>query len=93
MALIPCPECNRQVSEMAPQCPGCGYPVATAVGTQKPKPSGGNGSPIATAPDERPSESSGSVHKTFGGWGPFIACSLVLVGIIVLVIKVLMESQ
>ena len=25
MALINCPECGRQVSDSAPQCPGCGY--------------------------------------------------------------------
>lgn len=28
MALVPCPECGRQVSEAAPACPGCGFPVA-----------------------------------------------------------------
>lgn len=28
--LIPCPVCNRQVSEQAPACPGCGTPIATA---------------------------------------------------------------
>jgi DNA-directed RNA polymerase subunit RPC12/RpoP len=29
MALISCPECNKQVSEKAPQCPHCGSPIAT----------------------------------------------------------------
>lgn len=29
MALIPCPACERQISEMAPACPGCGHPVAS----------------------------------------------------------------
>lgn len=28
MALIPCPECGRDVSTMAPACPGCGVPLA-----------------------------------------------------------------
>jgi len=27
MALIHCPECNREVSDQAPVCPGCGYPL------------------------------------------------------------------
>lgn len=26
MALIRCPECQREVSDKAPVCPGCGYP-------------------------------------------------------------------
>lgn len=28
MALIPCPACDKQISEMAPACPGCGHPAA-----------------------------------------------------------------
>ena len=27
MALINCPECNRQVSDKAESCPNCGYPL------------------------------------------------------------------
>ena len=27
MALIRCPECNREISEQAAACPGCGYPL------------------------------------------------------------------
>ena len=27
MALINCPDCNRQVSDKAPACNGCGYPI------------------------------------------------------------------
>ena len=27
MALIDCPECGRQVSEKAPMCLGCGFPI------------------------------------------------------------------
>ncbi len=44
MALVSCPECNRHVSEKAPQCPHCGCPISTATGPQKSKSSGG-GSP------------------------------------------------
>lgn len=35
MALIKCPECNRQVSEIAEYCPQCGAPVAKIVMAQK----------------------------------------------------------
>ena len=35
MALINCPECGRQVSEIAPTCPGCGYPVAEKLQIEK----------------------------------------------------------
>ncbi len=27
MALIPCPECRERVSDRAPTCPRCGYPI------------------------------------------------------------------
>ncbi len=27
MALIRCPECNREISDQAAACPGCGYPL------------------------------------------------------------------
>jgi hypothetical protein len=39
MALIECGECNRQVSDKAPACPGCGAPIASAKAP----------SPVATA--------------------------------------------
>jgi hypothetical protein len=41
MALIPCPECGRQISTLASSCPGCGCPVA-AVATATP--------PVTAAP-------------------------------------------
>jgi len=31
MALIECPECEREVSSAAVSCPKCGYPIADAV--------------------------------------------------------------
>ncbi|HTI70347.1 MAG TPA: PH domain-containing protein [Candidatus Limnocylindria bacterium] len=33
MALIICPECNRQVSSVAVSCPNCGFPVAEKAGS------------------------------------------------------------
>ena len=27
MALVSCPECRREISDQAPACPGCGYPL------------------------------------------------------------------
>ena len=30
MALIPCPACAHQVSAVAPTCPNCGHPIASA---------------------------------------------------------------
>jgi hypothetical protein len=30
MALVNCPDCNKQVSANAPTCPGCGAPIAAA---------------------------------------------------------------
>lgn len=29
MALITCPECGKQISDRAPQCPKCGYPMVS----------------------------------------------------------------
>lgn len=31
MALISCPDCNKEVSDSAPACPGCGAPIASKV--------------------------------------------------------------
>lgn len=28
MALIKCPECNKEISDKATACPNCGYPIA-----------------------------------------------------------------
>jgi len=30
MALINCPDCNQEVSDIAPTCPKCGRPLKTA---------------------------------------------------------------
>ncbi len=31
MALIPCPECDHPVSDLAWACPNCGFPVAAGI--------------------------------------------------------------
>jgi len=31
MALIPCPECGREISTLAVACPGCGCPQDTTI--------------------------------------------------------------
>ncbi len=33
MALIPCPECRREVSTQAEACPACGFPIADRTGS------------------------------------------------------------
>lgn len=36
MALINCPECDREVSDKAPTCPGCGVPIAARFAEAEP---------------------------------------------------------
>ena len=31
MALIKCPECGKEISDQAPACPNCGYPMQSPV--------------------------------------------------------------
>lgn len=53
MALITCPECGKQVSDRAPQCPNCGLPLqqaAQAGGTPPPPPVAGMAQPSNTMP-------------------------------------------
>ena len=38
MALVRCPDCNRDVSDAAPACPGCGRPMVASAPAQPPKP-------------------------------------------------------
>jgi len=38
MALVACPECNREVSTEAKACPACGYPLAERIETEVPSP-------------------------------------------------------
>lgn len=37
MAMIPCPECQQPVSELAPSCPNCGRPIAPPVPAAPPQ--------------------------------------------------------
>lgn len=32
MSIINCPECNKKISDQAPTCPECGYPMAANQG-------------------------------------------------------------
>lgn len=41
MALISCPECGKQISDKAPNCPNCGYPI-NAVAAQNNNPQENN---------------------------------------------------
>lgn len=45
MALIPCPECKREVSDRAAACPHCGVAIASGAAPGSPAPSGGTSSP------------------------------------------------
>jgi len=38
MPLIKCPDCGRDVSDLAPACPNCGRPIASEVSTGKNRP-------------------------------------------------------
>lgn len=38
MALIPCPECKADVSDVAASCPKCGYPLTEAEPDDPPRP-------------------------------------------------------
>lgn len=35
MALITCPECNREISDKARKCPGCGIPLTAIIAPLK----------------------------------------------------------
>ena len=49
MALIICPECGRQVSDLATQCPNCGRPLKPSA-TPTPPPIPGSGAPSNPLP-------------------------------------------
>jgi hypothetical protein len=36
MALISCPACDKQISQMASACPSCGHPAASAHPVERP---------------------------------------------------------
>ncbi len=45
MALIPCPECGRPVSDQAAACPGCGCPLRTSAEGARPLPGAAGADP------------------------------------------------
>ena len=53
MALIPCPECSRQISDKAAFCPQCGYPMNPAPRANVPRPVPG-ARPASPAPEPAP---------------------------------------
>lgn len=68
MALITCPDCNREVSSSAASCPGCGYPVAQAIAT------GGQSAVLPTTTIEQTSKRWKSIKLT--------AAFLVVIGLL-----------
>jgi hypothetical protein len=86
IAMIVCPHCNRRLREEPSPCPPfgcpyCGYYIYNVVpGEQTPNPSGGRGSPVATATVEQPPESRGWLRKTVDlcvgiiGWTFIVVC-------------------
>ncbi|CAN7296705.1 hypothetical protein [Acidovorax sp. Leaf78] len=75
MALITCPDCNRQVSSLAVACPGCGYPIASAHGELGP----GGQKPLSALQSP---QVWGRVTGVVGAWlvAPWIARMLAVVG-------------
>lgn len=47
MPLITCPDCGRDVSDLAPTCPQCGRPLAAGAGAVPVDPRGSGGNAIA----------------------------------------------
>ena len=81
MALIPCPECGREVSSAAPACPACGYPLHA-----------GSATPASPAPPAEPQSALQSPHlwgrvaMVLGAWlvTPWIAKLIVALAVCVL---------
>jgi hypothetical protein len=80
MALISCPECNKQVSEKAPQCPHCGVPIATVTGKQEPKP-GDGGSSSRVQKSFRLTKPTGGIGKAIGGLLSVVVAFVAVIGI------------
>ena len=36
MAIINCPDCNKEISNQAQNCPNCGYPISGSSNSQSP---------------------------------------------------------
>ena len=50
MALIKCPECGKEISDLAPICPNCGFPIASTPTDQNAAPVG-NETPAVPYPE------------------------------------------
>jgi hypothetical protein len=75
VALIPCPECEKQVSTVADACPNCGYPVARKLAER-----GESTGSASTQPTTAPPETKASAVVTepakpaaqYANWPPTI---------------------
>ena len=75
MALIQCPECSKEVSSAAPQCPGCGYPIS-----QPPPPSACPTAIVCPATiGEIPSQTHIVVHQAPRGFKGLVKSSWILI--------------
>ncbi|KAA0214979.1 MAG: hypothetical protein EDM82_08530 [Cyanobacteria bacterium CYA] len=88
MALIACPECSRDISEKAAQCPNCGCPAAAATTTQK-------GTPGVQALNDKGGTSGSTGDKSFQltkptrGFGrEFLVGVLTIVSVVVLLLGI-----
>lgn len=54
MALTNCPECNKQISDVAPNCPNCGFPLRKQNFEIKPTPQNQNNNPNYTRQNTPP---------------------------------------
>jgi len=59
MALIDCPECGAKISERAPTCPQCGFPIATESSDL----STASAEPMAEAKDADPTPAAASATE------------------------------
>jgi hypothetical protein len=79
MALITCPECSKQISSAATQCPSCGYPL--------PKPSEPSPNVVASAPivTKPPLETHVVIHRAVQDWRGLAKTSWILIAVACLV--------
>jgi hypothetical protein len=77
MALITCPDCGQAVSDRAPSCPRCGYPLAPQA--PPPPPPVPNQQQVVIPPQQS------AVSRGFGGClGVFLAIVFIIIGLTVL---------
>ena len=66
MSLVNCPECNKEISDKAEACIGCGYPIASSDNTTQNK---ANNSPLPPPFSQPPAtyQSSYNTYSTYSG--------------------------